>query len=269
VREIFPHMVLESLDELASLEYQRRTWVEGGPDDYSSFEECVSTLFDDSGLIFALAGRDEVFNPQIDSSLRAFNKSLKVIDARRSPEDVVGDPAFERIRVAALEIAQAIRAKAQREEGPNPRPKSIAPPEGPAAAAGPHRPAPTTTETIRVHMNMVMEALDELGDTAYQRRVWVDGDPDEVSSFTGSVRRLFDDSGLRYALDRKKSVLGPAIDSYLLQLGSTASRFDDHRPPAEVAADPAMEEIRALARKITQMIKEEFPAQTRPPTTNA
>jgi hypothetical protein len=149
---------------------------------------------------------------------------------------------------------------------PDRRAKPATPQVEPALPeTGSHPPGPRKSGTTKIYMKMAMSGLDELGDAEFQQRVWVDGDPNVVSSFVECICTIFDDSGLGHALDRKKSVLDPAIDSYLLQLSSTVSRFDDDRWPAEVAADPAMEEIRAMARKISRMIKEKFPDETDTP----
>lgn len=101
--------VLSALRELADLEYQRRVWT--GRDrhgEMSSFEECVATLLDDSGLSVELDARGPVFDARIDAELQSLRLALARIDTHRSPDALVADPEMSRVRVQAAGILREL-----------------------------------------------------------------------------------------------------------------------------------------------------------------
>jgi hypothetical protein len=56
---------------LADEAYQRQLWLAAGGPEVSSFTECISRLWDDSGLSDALDRPQGVYTPEIDDQLRA------------------------------------------------------------------------------------------------------------------------------------------------------------------------------------------------------
>jgi hypothetical protein len=101
--------VRSGLDELSDLDYQSRVWTGREPaGEMSSFEESVATLFDDSGLGWALDKDEPVFGQQIDAELRELRAALVKIDSRRSPDDVIDDPRMPVVREQAAAILRAI-----------------------------------------------------------------------------------------------------------------------------------------------------------------
>jgi hypothetical protein len=102
--------------------------------------------------------------------------------------------------------------------------------------------------------HLVLSALAELSDEEYQRRVWNSVDGPEVSSFTESVERLWDDSGLSADLESEHGAYGHLIDQRLRELDLRLSKIDSDRYPDEIIADPAMSAIRQLAREIRDQI---------------
>ena len=59
--------VRSALRELSDVEYQRRVWTgRDGDNEMSSFLECVSRLFDDSGLDLALERDQTIYGSEID-----------------------------------------------------------------------------------------------------------------------------------------------------------------------------------------------------------
>ena len=79
----------------------------------SSFEEAVSTLFDDSGLEADLGQGRPVFGPDVDAELRTLRGLLRSIDAFRDPDDIIDDPLMEEARQRAAVILAAIPGEGQ------------------------------------------------------------------------------------------------------------------------------------------------------------
>lgn len=104
---------------------------------------------------------------------------------------------------------------------------------------------------MSVYTEMVNEALVELSDANYQRRVWTGGGAaNEMSSFDECVDRLFGDSGLDFALERGEPVYGSRLDDELRRLGDLVRRIDGSRSPDDVLRDPLLEPVRQLASEI-------------------
>jgi hypothetical protein len=108
-RKIHVRMILSSLDELADQDHQRRVWIAGGSSEQSSFVECFSVLYDDSGLGDALDANKVVFGEAVDGRLRELAATLSGVDARRGAAEIIDDPTFEDIRTFARRTAQMIR----------------------------------------------------------------------------------------------------------------------------------------------------------------
>jgi hypothetical protein len=79
----------------------------------------VSTLFDDSGLGVGLE-RDARFGSPIDDDLRTLGDLIGRIDALRTPDQIVRDPAMDRVRTLASEILRAMDDRGR--SGPDPVP---------------------------------------------------------------------------------------------------------------------------------------------------
>ncbi|MGL4745927.1 MAG: hypothetical protein ACRCXL_16275 [Dermatophilaceae bacterium] len=106
-----------------------------------------------------------------------------------------------------------------------------------------------------MYRSLVMDALNELADRAYQERVWSGLDPHLMSSLTECTEELFDDSGLAQALDRG-SVFGQSIDEKLLRLGDWLSAVDATQPILELLRDESLVRSRALATEILDDLEE-------------
>ena len=77
---------------------------------------------------------------------------------------------------------------------------------------------------------------------------WTAARGPEISSFTEAACRLFDDSGLGAALEKRQAIFGRAIDANLHRLNALVGRVDDLQTPQSIIDDPLMEEIRMLCR---------------------
>ena len=107
---------------------------------------------------------------------------------------------------------------------------------------------------MSVYTETVREALTELSDAEYQRRVWTgQGAANEMSSFDESVERLFGDSGLSIALERG-SVYGSHVDDELRKLDDLVGRIDGARSPSEILRDPLLDPVRQLASEILRAL---------------
>jgi len=102
---------------------------------------------------------------------------------------------------------------------------------------------------MHVYRSLVIEALTELADGAYQMRVWSGLDPHLMSSLTECTEELFDDSGLAHALDLG-SVFGQSIDEKLMLLGDLLSAVDAAQPIRELLRDEALVRSRELAAEL-------------------
>jgi hypothetical protein len=94
---VYKEIVLEKLKELSDIEIQRRLWcaISG---EVSSFTECVSQLFDDSGLSSAFEKHQPVFGPIADETLRQLDRAISRIDQSLPPADLLERPQMRVIR---------------------------------------------------------------------------------------------------------------------------------------------------------------------------
>jgi hypothetical protein len=103
--DVIRDTIREALECLADVDYQRRVWAAHDPrGEMDSFEETVARLFDDSGLDIVLERGQVVFGHDVDARLTALGDLVQQVDAYRSPDQVIDDPAMERVRVAAAAI---------------------------------------------------------------------------------------------------------------------------------------------------------------------
>ncbi len=97
---------------------------------------------------------------------------------------------------------------------------------------------------------IIRNALAELADAEYQRQLWTGALEDQMGSLVEAHCALFDDSALGKELDLGRPVFGEPVDAALVDLGVLLRKIDDRRSPADILADPRLEEVRALAASI-------------------
>lgn len=107
---------------------------------------------------------------------------------------------------------------------------------------------------MSVGLQVILDALSELADTAYQERVWAGHSVAEMSSFDECVERLFDDSGLATALGRS-TVFGGEADALLRDLSRRVDSIESARPIDCLLTDSALVECRLLAARILQVLQ--------------
>ena len=101
--------VTAGLRELSDLAFQRRVWTgRGSAGEMSSFEEAVSTLFEDSGLEAELERGRVVFGPDVDAELRSLRSLVQRIDPYRDPDVVIDDSLMGQVRQRAASILEMI-----------------------------------------------------------------------------------------------------------------------------------------------------------------
>lgn len=102
-----PHLIKESLAELADAEYQERVWL-GTSNEVGSPGEALAQLVDDSGLGDALEAGSTIYDSFIDEGLEALIRALASVADGRPPADVLSDPAMHDIRRLAMTSLCAI-----------------------------------------------------------------------------------------------------------------------------------------------------------------
>jgi hypothetical protein len=92
--------VEDALRELSDQDEQARLWLARGGPEISSLDECVSRLFDDSGLGDAL-DRGAVYSSDIDAALRDLRQTLGKISRDRPVTMLLADPDLAHARQSA------------------------------------------------------------------------------------------------------------------------------------------------------------------------
>ena len=76
----------------------------------SSFEECVCSLFDDTGVLDELDAGREVFGAPVDEELRALSRLVDKVEDQRAPDVILRDPLMEQVRERAAAALVALDA---------------------------------------------------------------------------------------------------------------------------------------------------------------
>src|SRR4051812_8553974 len=100
-----------------------------------------------------------------------------------------------------------------------------------------------------------IEALEELSDVEIQRRRWNSTGEGEISSFVEAVQGLFTDSGLGPDLDKGRTGLDAPTVAILKALDAALAKISGYRAPDEIIVDPAMVDVRQLARTVIPWIR--------------
>lgn len=103
------NLILECLEELADSSLQERLWTGKMPEQQSSLVEAVEGLFTDSGLDGELGKGTTGFSDESESKLEELDRELKKVDANRSAETVINDPAMSRVRDLAASALKLLR----------------------------------------------------------------------------------------------------------------------------------------------------------------
>lgn len=114
-----------------------------------------------------------------------------------------------------------------------------------------------------MRLELIIELLDELADSSYQRRVWLAEAGPEIGSFDEHVSQLFDDTGLGDRLDSGAASDEMSKESIgcLRRLSDMVSGFDRDRPVEVVIDSIEMEQIRRCAKRASDLIKRDMARQ--------
>ncbi|MEJ1414894.1 MAG: hypothetical protein RPU90_15220 [Candidatus Sedimenticola sp. (ex Thyasira tokunagai)] len=82
-------LILECLQELGDLIYQRRVWVNGVENEVSGLEDTVAALFDDSALDIALKRNEETFSFEIDAKFRKLSNMIDMLNRDRLTAEII------------------------------------------------------------------------------------------------------------------------------------------------------------------------------------
>lgn len=102
-----------------------------------------------------------------------------------------------------------------------------------------------------IHLNeeLICNALGELADATYQRRVWIEGGAGERASMEEVVAALFHDSGLDAALDNNAVCFTETVDEELRSLRSLLR--------SRLAAEKVGGTAKAIASAEWEVVREE------------
>lgn len=95
------NLILECLKELSDRQRQEVLWTGKIPNQQSSFEEAVESLFTDSGLGDELRKGTTGFSTEVETKLRELERQLANVDAKGGPTRVINDSAMSRVRELA------------------------------------------------------------------------------------------------------------------------------------------------------------------------
>lgn len=104
-----------TLEELADIQFQNRTWLSRGGEEISSFSELISQIFDDTGLARLLEGGSlkHILDSETTKALRELDAAISKIDQSLPPFKLIHTPEMRVVRSCA---AAALRALGKSEE---------------------------------------------------------------------------------------------------------------------------------------------------------
>jgi len=106
---VVDEVIEEALRELADEGRQRTLWRSTGRPEVSSFVECTSRLWDDSGLATALEQPGLVFDKQIDDGLRHLHTTLGRVDSMQAVDLLLVDTHLISARGMARALLEDVR----------------------------------------------------------------------------------------------------------------------------------------------------------------
>lgn len=109
MKRIVDELIEDALRELADEERQRTLWLSTGPPEVSSFVECMSRLWDDSGLATAMEQPGFVYDKEIDEELHRLDSVLGHVDADQPVDRLLTDPYLMEARGMAQALLEDLR----------------------------------------------------------------------------------------------------------------------------------------------------------------
>jgi hypothetical protein len=109
MKRVVDELVEDALRELADEDRQRTLWLSTGGPEVSSFVECLSRLWDDSGLATAMEQPGVVYDSEIDELLRQLDETLARVNASQPVSGLLIDPHLAEARGMARRLLQDLR----------------------------------------------------------------------------------------------------------------------------------------------------------------
>jgi hypothetical protein len=109
---------------------------------------------------------------------------------------------------------------------------------------------------LNLDRGSICVSLRELSDLELQKQLWLsDGsNSQDVSSFVEAVEQLFTDTGLLDSLLLGETGFGEEAENHLKSLDVLLRKVDARQAPIGIINDPKMEQVRALAKRILNML---------------
>ncbi len=101
-------LILECLQELSDLIYQRRVWVNGVENEVSGVEDTLAALFDDSALDIALERNEEIFSLEIDDKFRKLGNMIGTLNRDRLTAEIIETEEWSEVRSLADSLYKSL-----------------------------------------------------------------------------------------------------------------------------------------------------------------
>jgi hypothetical protein len=104
----------------------------------------------------------------------------------------------------------------------------------------------------------ILSSLEELSDRQVQEDLWMGKIPSQQGDFVEAVECLFTDSGLSDLLLAEQTEFSEKARLTLNDLLKQLAKVSSTGGPREVINDPAMKEVRLLAARALELLKNEW-----------
>ena len=108
--------------------------------------------------------------------------------------------------------------------------------------------------SVNVNIYDVIENLKCFADEEYQCTAWLAEKGPVVSSLMEDVSQLFDDTGLRIALEKNQVVFNQNVDTLLRVFRSQLLDINQHQRPEQLIRSQKMQQIRVSATAILKLL---------------
>ncbi len=111
MRHLYPASIIEALEWLADIEFQRIAWFENDQNLFANFDEQYMWVFEDTALLYAMDNGDVAFSHAADNKLRELAILMEAIDwYKENDEELLVSPKMAVIRQKAREALDLIHA---------------------------------------------------------------------------------------------------------------------------------------------------------------
>lgn len=108
--KVYKTNVIRGLEHLSSYDFQKNAWFENNLGLLSSYMEDVESVFDDTGLEYALDNDQVVFGHVADNALRELSILLDSIGYDKNEEELIDSPEMQLVRDKAAKALALIQA---------------------------------------------------------------------------------------------------------------------------------------------------------------